>query len=399
MSTFGKATEDEQTHPELLVGGGRLESVVPLEEEEEETELERIGGGGGAQEMSSQAKKKAAPETDDATHKVGTFTSFPWTAKTMAHDPALKKKPLTSGLKAQQLSTKEQFNMGGVYLKAAKNNGNFGVGIKIDGVNGQSLNHYTDEVGQTYAYPLLAGEAVNYGQLNRGKGLKLGGHGLDAHGQVNIEMSGQPLESFATPTTDGQHMIVDLNLASHAKNAQPGAVESLSPLGQVVVANSRAALAQHPIVRSIVGNALDPTSPVDKKTPSIFQTYQVAPKAFAESPAELQVKIDKPSFDQMLKLYKDKVATKVAKTSADDYTVSIVRLNHKPGTSKPFGDIAGEHGVTPRDVDIASSGAVTSGVTVVLNHDIHHNGKPYESSSSSSSSSASTSTSGESKTK
>lgn len=372
---FGK-TFLNPMHEGRLMGGDRSRSSSRSGTSSSSSSSEQVQTTGSYAKKGGKSRRHRKSK-GKPTHRVGSHMRFTFDNKTMPGDKTLTKKPFLTGLKAHNLATNEPFNTNGAYLKSAANREQFDVGIKIDGLNGKSLNIYHDDEGQTYAYPLHAGSSVNYGHMNHGKGLFLGGDPLDPHGEINLKMSAEPLESFAKLTDDQQHVIVNLDFTAHAKTAPEGTPESLNSLGQIIVANGRTVLSKNKLVRAVVGDALDPTKSADKKMPLPFQTFKVSQEPFVDDPNRFQVMIDKPSYDQLLSLYKGKVATK-AKTSANDYTVSLVRVNHKPGSKKPFGDLSNEPGLTQREIDIAHSRA--GAVTVVMNHDIHHNGKPYDSS-------------------
>jgi hypothetical protein len=362
---------DEEAHSALLGGrlteGSEREDVMPPAEDE--TVFQSAKKKSGQQQGSSSA---SADGRDMPTHQIGTPLSFYTNPQTAYGDKSLSKKPLVDGMKSKKLSAEEQFNMKGVYIEKAQNNEKFPVGIKIDGVNGESLNHYQDEVGNTFAYALLPGESVAYGTLNNGLGRKLGGRELDEHGQVHIKLSADELKKFAT--LQNGNAIIDIDFTSYAKSkpAEERTTESMNPLAKVVVANSRALLAKDPRVRKIVGSDLDPADEADKKLQAQFQTFKIDKKPFADNEAQMQVLVDEASLDSMLSLIKKKIAKTAAKTNAKDYTVSVVRLNRKSGPGALYGDIAGEHQVTGRDVDAANAGKTPSGVHVVLNHEIHH---------------------------
>lgn len=394
MSAFTnkKKGEEGEEEPHTALLEGRLtESIDRAEdigeeieelEEEEESELERARAlADEAESTITRAKKKPTLSSsssndtnrDPKTYKIGTPLSFYTNAKTDYADAALTKKPLVNGLKQENLSPDEQFNMKGVYIEKAVNNEKFPVGIKIDGVNGESLNRYQDEVGQKVAYVLHPGEEVAYGALNNGLGRKLGGRDLDEHGQVHIKLSADELKKFATVKGDGT-AIIDIDFTSYSKKNKPNerTTSSMNPLAKVVVANARALLSADPRVRKIVGDDLNPVNASDKKVVTQFQTFKIDKKPFSDNDAQMQVLVDEASLDNVLKLIKQKVAKTAAKTHAKDYTVSVVRLNRKPTKDTKYGDITGEHQVTGRDIDAANAGNVASGVHITLNHQIHH---------------------------
>lgn len=345
------------------------------------------GGGGGGRgfdgSRTSRTGQGVGRETEAASdgtvpvYTLGTHNAYGWSGKTKHDDKTLTKAPLLSAMKAKNLSVDEQFNMKALYVKSAKNTSQFPVGVQITGVNGQALNHFTDDVGQHYAYPLLPGESLNFAHLGDGNGLKIAGNELDQHAAVNVRMSMQEMQEFQKPGPDEDHVVVDVDLSGFAdkNNATPAA--TLNPLAKVLIANSRALLTANKPVRMVVGNRLDPDTEADRNAKPLFQTYDIKEAQWSKKPGDFQVLVDKASLDHVLEKYDTKVKETAAKTSAKDYNVKIIRLNHKPETGKAFGDLTGEHGVTPSDIERANSGTVISGVHLVLVHEIQHNGKPF----------------------
>jgi len=308
--------------------------------------------------------------------RIGTTHQYTWNNETLASDPMLVKRPLMTGLKARNLSVIDQFNMRGLYLTSGKNHESFAVGLVANGVNGEPIYNYVDDTGQQYTYPVLPGQELDFSKMNGGKGLKLAGQMLDSHGTVNLQMSKEQLKGFAKPSDKESELTIDLDFTNHTKNSPKGAKDTLNPLAKVVIANSRAILSQNPDIRKIVGETLDPDSASDVKHKSQFASFKVAQQPFDETGNKFIVRVDEQSLDNVLKRVNNK-AKQAAKTSANDYTMSVIRLNHKAGASLPFGNTKGEHGITTRDLDLAAANGKTSGLHIVLNHEIDHNGKAY----------------------
>lgn len=327
----------------------------------------RSGGGGGGNN-----NRRSGPKPT----KIGTSHQYTWNAETMAADPLLVKRPLMTGLKARNLSVADQFNMRGLYLTSGKNHESFAVGLVANGVNGEPIYNYVDDIGQQYTYPMLPGQELDFSKMNGGNGLKLAGQMLDSHGTVNLAMSKEQLKGFAKPSGKEGELTIDLDFTNHTKNSPKGAKDTLNPLAKVVIANSRAVLSQNPDIRKIVGETLDPDSASDIKHKSQFASFKVVPEPFDETGNKFIVRVDEQSLDNVLKRVNNK-AKQAAKTSANDYTMGVIRLNHKAGASVPFGNPKGEHGITTRDLDIAASSGKTSGLHIVLTHEIDHNGKAY----------------------
>ncbi len=398
MSAFGKKKTDENEESHSALEGrfpeqppqGETPSEVGGSEEDDTQDLEYESddnGGGEENETGHKYSKKKYSKGRAPPVMVGTSHQVTWDHTTKADSDSLVKQPLLIGLPAKNLSAQDPFNMRGHYLVKAHNNSEFAVGLVATGVNGEMVHHFTDDIGQKYTYPLMPDEKVDFTLVNGGKGFKLAGQTLDAHGAINLNMSKEELKSFAQKAGDG-HVIVNLDFSSHTAEAKAAAKEaakqnkkmpadSLNPLAKVVIANARGVLSKNPEIRKIVGDSLDPDNKVDKSIASQFQTFQVAPESFDATGLKFLAKVDEASLDNVLRAVNTKVK-QAAKTSAQDYKIRVIRLNHKAtADGKTFGDVEGEHGVGKRDADIAKTG-VPKGVHFTLNHEIDHNGKPFQ---------------------
>lgn len=314
-----------------------------------------------------------------ATISFGSHDTFKWKNGNSDNDNVVEVKPLLGALQHQNLSTNEQFNIAGTYVESAKNISDSPLGVQFLAVNGRDVKNKYHKDGSWSTIVVGPRESRDFSMLNGGKGLLIASNPLDDYGNVNVQMSPGDLLASAKKHTDGKKYVVDVDLTGFA-NRNASLEEQLQPmsqLGKIVYANAKMAFNSYPGIEQMIGGPLPPLSQSDVSGTPLFPDIKVVPDLLSDTPGRFHAVIPADQLTDAVEHYGKAVVKNAQPTSAHQHAIRVFRIGTKNG--QKIGDISNELGITQGDID--RSKVQWSGLHLVTNYDIQHNGKKFTESS------------------
>lgn len=371
-------------------------------EEEEQALLSETKTSYSMEKLASKSgdlKNQAAPTISERTSagsadvplSINVFKTFKWQGLPSKQE-VLSHAPLMAPLQALNLDPNVPINVRKIWLRSVSTTSKSPIGVQFTNVNGHDLeNEHLDGdhfKWSTYTeHPSGGTTTTSFAHLNGGKGLLLHENELDQYQKVNSRVSVKEMWDNVQQHEDYKengvptHYLVSTDFSGYtdpANKTQAEKASSMSDVAQLVYANAKAQINNHPeILKHMPDVQLHPLKPADEEG-GIFTDVKVRHDNLSEkNKNRFHVIVKADEFNRAMAMYGKEIEKTPKATDASSHLIKVFRPGQtdpaiEPGTTNTIGNIAGQGGVSTADAERAKT--TWSSMHLALTYEIDHPG-------------------------